>query len=176
MKTDKLLLDFDGKSILQRSVDLIHSLAVYERILVTNEIRLSKVTLPADIKAIINHQPEKGHSESIRLSLNIATGTHYLFLPADQPGLTQGDIAQLLEAAAGNPDKIVYPVVNGLPSSPTIFPFKFRSELLGLTGDTGGSVIRSANKDDCFGVEVKDVLNFTDIDTLEDFNDFVLCQ
>jgi len=174
--TDKLLLEINGKSILQHSIDLIYSLAVYERILVTTETRLKKVSIPEDIKILINKQPEEGKSGSIRLGLNIATGTHYLFLPADQPGLTKSDIAQLLEAASDNPEKIVYPVVNGEPGSPTIFPSKFRPELLGLTGDTGGSVIRSANKNDCFGVEAKDALCFKDIDTLEDLNDFILRQ
>ena len=173
---DKLLLEIKNKPILQHSIDLMYSLAVYERILVTTETRLKKVSIPEEIKVLINQQPEKGKSESIRLGLNIATGTHFLFLPADQPGLTESDISQLLEAAADNPDKIVYPVINGQPGSPTIFPRKFRSELLALNGDTGGSVVRSENKDNCFGVEVKNVQNFTDIDTMGDFNDFVLRQ
>ena len=169
MGRDKLMLELNGKTILQHSVDLLLELPVYERILVTTEPRLHNLKIPADVKVILNNQPERGQSESIRIGTNAAKGTHLLFLPADQPKLTPDDIEPLLDAAASEPGKIVYPIVNNQPCSPTIFPAIFREELIGLSSDSGGSVIRNANKNACVGIVAENPLNFTDIDTMEDF-------
>jgi len=170
MGKDKLMLDFDGKPILQHSVDLLHEIPVFQRILITTEVRLKQINIQNNIQVIINHQPAKGKSESIRLGVEAANGTHFLFLQADQPKLKRSDIVSLLDAAAINKDKIIYPIVNNEPCSPTIFPVKFRSELLSLSGDTGGSVIREANKEYCFGAEMINPANFSDINTIEDYS------
>ncbi|MCL2820240.1 MAG: nucleotidyltransferase family protein [Oscillospiraceae bacterium] len=168
MGTDKLMLMYKDKFLLQHSLDLLNSLPVFERIAVTATHRLEKISLPPGVKTVINLQPEKGQSESIRLGLKAASGTHFLFMPADQPELTLNDLTPLINAAAENPDKIIYPVIGGEPSSPTIFPQSFRTALTGLSGDTGGWVIREANKERCVGVEVENSGNFIDIDFPED--------
>jgi len=170
MGKDKLMLDFNGKSILQHSVDILHEIPVFERILITTEARLNQIIIQDNVQVIINHQPGKGKCESIRLGVEAASGTHFLFLQADQPMLTLKDITSLLDAASENVDKIIYPIVNNQPCSPTIFPAKFRNKLLSLTGDTGGNIIRKEYIKDCLGVNVLNTLNFMDINTMEDYS------
>jgi len=173
MGKDKLILDFNGKTILQHSINLLHELPVFQKILVTTEARSMQMDLPDDIHAIINHRPDKGKSESIRLGVEAASGTHFLFLQADQPKLTKSDIVSLLDASVLNQDKIIYPIVNDEPTSPTIFPVKFRTKLLSLSDDTGGYVIREENKEDCFAVKVSNPLNYIDINTMEDYSSII---
>lgn len=173
MGTDKLLFEYRGKSLLQRSVDLLSELPVYERIVVTTNVRLKQITLPSGIRSCINPYPERGISSSIHIGAKAAAGTHYFFLTADQPLLTLHDVGPLLEAASRNPDKIVFPVIHSKPCSPTLFPERFREELLSLKGDTGGRAVRDAHKNDCYAIEPEFPENFIDIDFIEDFKRIV---
>jgi len=167
---DKLLLPYRGKALLQRAVELLDALPCREKILVTTPPRLDSILLPPGVHAVINPCPEGGQSTSLRLGLGLATGEWFVFLAADQPGLTIARVLPLLELAKDNPDKIICPTVNGVPCSPTVFPARFRAELLRLTGDTGGRAIRAAHPEDCLSLETVSPEEFMDIDNPEDYN------
>jgi len=169
MGEDKLLMQYRGVTMLQRAVDLLAVLHVYEKILVTTKSRLDFITLPPDIVAIINPQPESGQSGSVRLGVTAASGGWYFFMVADQPGLTSSDLRQLIDNTANNEGKIIYPVINGNPSAPVLFPSRFRNELLDLSGDAGGRVLRARHPEACAGFEPKYPERFIDIDCAGDF-------
>jgi len=169
MGCDKLLLEYRDKTLLQCSIELLSSLPVFERIIVISDTGSKTITLPSGIKLLINHTPENGISGSIGTGVEAATGTHYFFLTADQPLLTVADLIPLLEASDANPDKIVFPVIDSKPCSPTIFPGRFRTELLNLSGDTGGRAIRDANTVAWHAVVPERPDNFIDIDSAEDY-------
>jgi molybdenum cofactor cytidylyltransferase len=169
MGVDKLLLEYNGKSLLQHSIDLLQKLPAYERIIVTTDARQNLVAIPPTIKLCINPHPEKGQSTSIKAGVEMASGTHYLFLVADQPLLTAKDLQPLLDAANTNPEKIIFPIIDSKPSSPTIFPSAFKEELNKLLGDNGGRVIRDVNKDLWYTHQPANPGNFADIDSMEDY-------
>jgi len=166
---DKLLLPYRGETLRHRAIRLLESLNFYEKIVVTTPARLKQVYLSPEIRAIINPCPEAGQSGSLRLGVEAATGEWYLFLMADQPRLNAAALAPLLELAGDNPDKIIFPSVNGAPSSPTLFPARFRENLLELTGDTGGRAVRSAHPDACLAYEVETPESFLDVDNENDY-------
>jgi len=176
MGKDKLLLEYNGKPILQIAIELLTDLPVYERIIVTTEDRAKKITLLTNVFLFFNPKPEAGKSSSIKIGVEAATGTHFLFLTADQPKLKTGDILPLLEAAGNNQDKIIYPVVNSNPTSPTLFPEYYRMELINLQNtpqakqnDLGGQIIRDKNRESCLAIEPDDPFNFIDTDTYDDY-------
>lgn len=169
MGCDKLLLDYKGRSLLQIAVDLLSELSVFERILVTTDSRLQSIALPPNIHTFVNSTPENGVSGSILIGLNAASGSHYLFMSSDQPKITSPDLTDLLELVALNPEKIVFPCIDSIPCSPTLFPASFRSQLLGLSGDIGGRALRDANSDSCLSFIPENPLNFIDIDNMEDY-------
>jgi molybdenum cofactor cytidylyltransferase len=169
MGEDKLLLEYDGMSLLERAIALLAELPVSERIVVTTKERREKVNLPSGVRVVLNDNPQIGQSESIRLGVSRARGAHFMFLVADQPKLSVSALEPILSAAQENPDKIVFPLVCGKPSSPAIFPARFKAELLALSGDMGGREVRLAFPDLCFGVEVQNPCDFVDIDDLEDY-------
>ena len=194
---DKLLLEYKGKTLLQWAFELLVSLPLYEKILVTSKTRLEQINiqysivpalitdeipakvelshlihtlnLPSDVHAIINPTPEKGQSESLRLGLEAASGQWYLFLAADQPLLTCSCLQPLFQLAKTNTDKIIFPSINGKPCTPTLFPARYRENLQNLTGDTGGRAIRAANPEACLPYEVENPECFIDIDNEEDY-------
>jgi len=169
MGCDKLLLEYSGKTLLQLSIELLSSLPVFERILVTSDTRSKSITMLSGIRLLVNHTPENGISGSISTGVKAATGTHYFFLTADQPLLTVADLIPLLESSEANPDKIIFPVIDHKPCSPTIFPGRFKTELLGLSGDTGGRAVRDANSDVWHKVKPERPENFFDIDSAGDY-------
>ena len=169
MGKDKLLLDYNGKTLLDHSMDLLSSLPVFERICVSAEERLCSIKGYENIKYYINPKPESGLSGSVHIGTKNAAGTHLLFLSADQPKLTENDVLALIEAAKQNPDKIIFPQIGKKPTSPTIFPVSFREELLSQKGDNGGRSIRDANKELCLPVTPVNPAHFTDIDNEADY-------
>jgi len=171
MGEDKLLLEYRGKSLLQYSVDLLYDLPVYEKIVVTTKARLDSITLPPGIKVVVNRCPETGQSGSIRLGIEHSTGTHYFFIPADQSRLTTDDLIPLLGSANANPDKIIFPTIGSEPCSPTLFPKRFRGQLLDLSGDTGGRKVRQANPESCHAIKPENPKNFMDIDNMEEYRE-----
>jgi len=173
MGEDKLLLGYRGSPMLQQTVNLLSELPVYERILVTIDTRLKQISLPPDIRSYINRFPEKGQSGSIRIGIEAATGTHYLFLAADQPKLTLYDIMPLLESIKNNPKSIIYPIVDLKPSSPTVFPTNFRSDMLKLSGDEGGRKVRDNYPELNYMIEPEHPQNFIDVDTAEDYKECI---
>ena len=169
MGEDKLRLPYKGKTILQHAVDLLAKLPVSEKIIVTSKVRLDYMHVPQRVLVITNPSPEKGQSGSIRLGLEAATGDWYFFMAADQPGLTADDLHPLLEYAGGHERRIVYPVIDKKPCSPTLFSHDFRKELLALSGDTGGSAVRDAHPKACIGYEPGYPKHFLDVDIVADY-------
>ena len=82
MGRDKLLLEYEGKTFLQRVIDLVSGLPVFERIVVTSEAGIGSINVPPGFNVYINPQPEDGLSRSIRIGVEAATGTHFMFLTA----------------------------------------------------------------------------------------------
>ena len=169
MGKDKLLLEYQSKSFLQHAIDLMTVLPVYERILITNDARIASITTAPGIRPYINPTPESGQSGSLQIGIEAATGTHYLFLTADQPKLKPTDLNPILESIIKYPDKIIYPEIESKPSSPTVFPLKYNGELLGLSGDTGGRTLRDTYPENCHPIKPDFPMNFIDIDTMEDY-------
>ena len=170
MGSDKLFLEYQGKTLLQRAVDLMLALPVYEKMIITMPERSERIVLPSDVHVIKNTDPEAGQSHSVRLGTEAAGGTHYLFLNADQPLLTAADIEVIFTLAGENRDKIIFPVIKNKPCSPALFPASFRAELLELTGDTGGRVIRDAYPGSCLAFIPECGEHFKDIDNREDYD------
>jgi molybdenum cofactor cytidylyltransferase len=161
--------------MLQHAIDLISELtaapALYdlEKILVTTYNKYNHIKIPSDFKSMLNKNPEIGQSNSIKIGLKAATGDYFMFLPGDLPLLTVDDIKPLLLAATANKDKIIYPVIDGWPSAPTIFPSKYRDELMSLTDDNGGRDIRDENPKSCVAVNVIQPENFIEINSMLDY-------
>ena len=169
MGQDKLLLCYRGETLLQGTVDLCNCLPFFEKILVTTSSRLEKLTLPPGTRTVVNNNPERGMSESLRLGVLAATGDAYLFMAADQPKLSPKALLTLINKAKCNTDKIIHPQIEGKPCMPALFPASFREELLGLTGDTGGRVVRLAHPEACLAFEAENPEEYIDIDCEKDY-------
>jgi molybdenum cofactor cytidylyltransferase len=168
MGRDKLFLSFKGKTLIGHAIYLLNQLPVSEKIIITTEKRLERLALPPGIRAIINESPQRGKSESVRQGVWAANGEWYLFLNADQPKLNTSAIIPMLELTENTSSKIIYPVVNGKPGSPTLFHRDFRAALLTITGDEGGKTLRDSSVWACHPYTVEKPELFADVDTPQD--------
>ena len=169
--TDKLLLEYGGKTLIERAVCLLDSLPCRQKILVVGPGLFETLALPPGVEAVINHNPQAGQSESLRLGLGSAIRRGYIFLNADQPRLSLGALRPLFALAAENADKIAYPTIDGLPCSPAFFSARFRAELLSQTGDAGGRAVRAAHPESRVTFEAENPLDFMDVDSPEDYRE-----
>ena len=224
MGGDKLLLPFEGKTLLQRAMDLLTELRVYERVLVTTEARLETLVVPPGMRVAVNYEPEVGQSTSVRLGVSASSGDWFLFMAADQPLLEAYDLTPMLELACGGSfvscsakatvqrvsetyheltslrarpaipqgkmpclgdcgseaamtgkgtkqscAGIIYPRVNGNPCMPALFHASFREELMALTGDMGGRVVREAFPEACVTLSPERPERFVDVDDRESY-------
>ncbi|MBO0439558.1 NTP transferase domain-containing protein [Candidatus Enterococcus ikei] len=168
MGTNKLFLDYQGESFLERTLKLTKEVAFFERILVISPENLQGLTLPKDLKVIQNTEAKKGQSSSVRLGTKVASGQGYLYFPIDQPLLNQ----ELLESlfSAYSKETIVFPVDQlDAPCSPIFFGEKFRSELLKVTGSAGGRCVRKNHPEAWRKIQVKTPEYLIDIDTPEEY-------
>ena len=174
---DKLLAEFDGRSLLQRALDAIPEALRGGTAAVTRPGSAGVLAEAAGLLRVENPHPELGVSHTIRLGIRALIGLEpedgpagtaadetgsgaaedyngILFLVADQPLLRQETVAALAEAFRAAPDRIVVPTAGGQQGNPCIFPRDLFPALLALTGDRGGKQVIRAHPDRVLPVEV----------------------
>jgi molybdenum cofactor cytidylyltransferase len=171
MKTDKLAISVNGRTVLDRVLDAATSSTLAEIHLVTSS-RLAKSIESPRAHIIINPTPEAGMSSSLRLGIASLSDTisGAMILLGDQPLITSIVIDMLLTKFDENPNNIILPLKNGRRTTPVIFPEEFFPELAEVTGDQGGRTVLKNHQDRILGVEMSSYYNDLDIDRPEDLS------
>ncbi len=178
MGRPKLLLEFDGKSVIYRVVKAALTSQLADVVVVTGRDHDSLLQSLGDLSPhpklqfARNETPAAGMASSIvtgMLSVIAREGDGAMIVLGDQAKLTKHVIDYLLDVFSGSPSAIVAPTVYGRQTTPVIFPRRFFSALLSLTGDRGGRSILEANPGAVVRVEVGDIYDDVDIDTLKDW-------
>ncbi len=142
MGKNKLMLPFKGKPIIEHVIDAIKECNFNEIILVGQEKEVLDIAKKKNILTVLNTKAYKGQSQSIKLGiLNTSPSKGYMFFTGDQPLLDSYTINSLLNTFTRNNDYIIIPKYKDKVGSPTIFPKKFKNELLNLQGDVGGKAL-----------------------------------
>lgn len=163
---NKLLADFMGKSVIERTIESIDK-KLFDQILV--------VTSCEDVKKICKQKEigckvitTKSISESIRKGISELESFDGLMIKvADQPLLKKETLEKMTERFLNNSKKIVRLSFEGKPSSPSIFPDFIKEELLNLKGDVGGKTVIKNHSDDVIFIEAKELEETIDVDTTE---------
>lgn len=81
-------------------------------------------------------------SDTVKTGLAAMPGLDgYMFVNADQPLLKKESLLRLISAFMARPDRAVRLSARGVPGNPVLFPGRFYDDLMGLTGDRGGSAL-----------------------------------
>lgn len=177
MGRNKLLLPYNNKTIIENVLDNILQSGLKNIILVSrDENILEKGSIRNNVTPIYNPNALQGQSSSIKLGiLNSPDCDGFMFATGDQPLLDLETLKLLVEAFENNKDKIIVPVFKGKNGNPVIFPASFKTDLLKLSGDSGGRSIIAKNIDKVLFIEVKNEYVLWDIDTEEDYDKLNKC-
>jgi molybdenum cofactor cytidylyltransferase len=170
MGTNKLLLPFQGKALVEHIIDKVMSCDFYSRILVAHHKQIVSLGRKKGIQVVYNVDAYRGQSESIKLGIiNSPQADGYMFFTADQPLIDVKTIELLMNSFNETKNLIIVPKHMDKRGNPVIFPGKFIDELLTLQGDNGGRIIINKFIEDVRFIQVRNEYVLMDIDTKKDY-------
>lgn len=168
--TNKLLLEYRDKKLIEHIMDKILQINFYSRLVVAKDKEVLDIACKRGFKVVENKNSILGQSQSIKLGIeNSPVAEGYMFFTGDQPLLSKQTIEKMIDAFKNNPQTIVVPKYKERKGSPVIFSSIFIDELKALKGDKGGREVIKRNKDSLIFVEVENEYELMDIDTWEDY-------
>ncbi len=175
MGQTKQLLDWEGRTILQRVLENLSRSQVDEVILVLgHEAKRIQQTLDTHkVKVVINRNYKEGMITSIQQGLiNLDDKVEAFFIVlADQPAVGPEVFDRLIgEFRQASPQKsIVLPTFHGRRGHPALFGAKYKKEALRIAGDVGFRQVLQEHPEEILTVEMDTDSILQDIDTPDDY-------
>ena len=169
-KENKLLVEVDGRPMLQRVVEAVMAGGVDETLVVTGADHDSIASLLRGYgaKPVRNERWREGMGTSLAKGVRALDGDNcagILVCLGDLPFLSSRMVGQIIQVFRQNGgERIVVPVVNGRRGHPVIFPGSYAIKLGRLTGDEGARSILNGAGDNLTEVEVDSPETVQDID------------
>jgi molybdenum cofactor cytidylyltransferase len=175
MKKNKLLMEFDGEIVIDRTLKTIKKSKVGEYILIYSSDEVRDIAMANGFDTYHNSKAHLGQSESIKLGVEVASkdAEGYMFFVGDQPLLDEETIDTLIDTFLDNKDSIVIPKFGDKRGNPVIFPASLGIELLSLEGDVGGRDVIRNNKEKLIEIKVANSYAGMDIDTPEAYDELL---
>lgn len=187
--SNKLLHIWQGKMLYRHTLDMLSDIVSSRKINedIDYDITLTVVTQydriiadldgRKDINTVFCGDSRLGASYTIKAGINSLMGRlkkddWLLFIVADQPYLSEKTILKFIEAVSQDKKSEDYKVFSARyrakAGNPCMFSCKLISELLELSGDSGGRKV--AKRHECFYIDVEDEKELFDIDSEKDIN------
>lgn len=187
--SNKLLHIWHGKMLYRHTLDMLSDIVSSRKINedIDYDITLTVVTQydriiadldgRKDINTVFCGDSRLGASYTIKAGINSLMGRlkkddWLLFIVADQPYLSEKTILKFIEAASQDKKNEDYKVFSARyrakAGNPCMFSCELISELLELSGDSGGRKV--AKRHECFYIDVEDGKELFDIDSEKDIN------
>lgn len=175
MKKNKLLMEFDGEIVIDRTLKTIKKSKVDEYILIYSSDEVKDIAIENGFDTHHNSKAHLGQSESIKLGVEYASKETegYMFFVGDQPLLDEATIDSLIDIFLDNKNSIVIPKFGDKRGNPVIFPASLGQELLRLEGDVGGRDVIRNNKEKVIEIKVDNSYAGMDIDTPEAYDELL---
>ena len=171
---NKLLLPFQGKTIIQTVVDEIIPLNFAEILLITGheEDKVIAALQGYEVRFVYNVNHALGIATSIKAGIAKSKPEvdGYMIVLGDMPWIDQTALKSLVRSFYAEPDSaIVVPVHDKRRGNPVIFARKYRNQLSKLDGDNGARSIINKFGPQVIEVQIKNERLLMDIDTWEDY-------
>ena len=171
---DKLSAVVDGQPMFIRAMDVIDAqVDVVHRIVVTGQPSILTEGKMRGWDVVINENPEKGISWSIRLGMEqmlkaVPDLDGILFMVCDQPWLTKETVGRMLTQFEKGILSLSY---NGCSGTPVVFSKYYFEELMTLEGDVGGRQVMNRHKAEIYYLEIFNERELRDVDRREELNE-----
>lgn len=182
MGRPKLLMDFQGETLIHRVVAALHDGGA-ERVVVVPPVDLPESPLiaaeasDAGAEVVIPEIQPAEMRDSVELGLAVLDAdprpTSVLLTPGDVPGISAGLVKRLVDAANDHPDRIVIPTHDGHHGHPIVLPWAIAVGLRDLPDDAGVNRLVDDHRDRVIEIAVTAAGEIDDMDTPEDMEAFV---
>ncbi|OGQ96969.1 MAG: hypothetical protein A2253_05735 [Deltaproteobacteria bacterium RIFOXYA2_FULL_55_11] len=174
MGRQKLLLNLNGKPVLQWVLEAALSSELDEVVCVVRELKEIQQGISLKHEKLgwaVNERAAEGQGTSVIAGLKAINpqSEAALFLVGDQPLVKRDLINGLIDLFRKTAALIVAPTFQGQTRNPVLFRRDLFPELLKLTGDRGGRRLIEKYKDKTVFLEWKEEAPFLDVDRWEDY-------
>lgn len=170
MGADKLTLPLEGKPVFVHILSRVCALPFAERLVVTNQEQITRYAVQHGFRVVPSPNAALGMGYSVAAGARAvrADVQGIMFLNADQPFISR-EMIENLWSLFSEKNQIMVPYVKEKPSSPCIFPIRFRQELEALTGEPGGKQVYRKHLDETCFVPQQSAELFADLDCPSDY-------
>lgn len=169
---NKLLIEMDGRTVVEHAVSSAVEAALGEVIVVTGAEadRIGEVLATYPVRIVHNAEHEEGMASSLRAGVRAVNGeaAGYAVYLADMPFVRSETLAMLGGVLRSHPGSIVMPRIRGRMGHPVLFDARFAVDLLSLHGDVGARAVIHGNAYAVISVETNDPGILQDLDTPQD--------
>jgi molybdenum cofactor cytidylyltransferase len=173
MGTQKLLLDYGGKSVIRHIVDQITASIVENVYVVTghDSDQVTKELSDSPASVVINDNYKLGMLSSLRCGISATPEKCQAVLVAlgDQPAITSKLINEIVEAYRNTDKGIVVPTYQGKRGHPVIVSMKYEDHILTRYDDVGLRGLLHEHSDDVFELTVSTPDVCSDMDIPADY-------
>ncbi len=171
----KLLLQVEGKSLLQHVIDNALQSKAGEVIAVlgAEATKLRRELEQRQVQIIENASYKEGLSTSLKVGLQAVSpqAQAVLVLLGDQPLVSHDIIDALIDKYEASGSIMVAPVYSGRRGNPVLFDSSLIPELISVTGDKGGREIIEKHLDQLATIDFESTIIGSDIDSWDDYRD-----
>ncbi|MCP4592918.1 MAG: nucleotidyltransferase family protein [bacterium] len=181
MGEPKQLLPMDGATMLESVIESVLEGGIDGLCVVTSRVIDEALLLSEDPRFILAHNddPASEMIDSIRIGMN-ALADHctvcehdgLMVCPADMPGVTSADVRTVAGAYREAPGGAVIAAYQGKRGHPVVFPASWAEQVRQI-GDGGLKVLIERHSDRARLVECASPGVLVDLDTLQDFDEWV---
>ena len=173
MGTQKLLLPFDGKTIIEKAVENILASGIMhiKVVLGSDQVEIAKTLKSWPVSFIRNENFQEGMHSSVMCGVNSlpASAHAVLIFLGDQPFISAKVTEKVVEAWKSSGKGIVIPLFKGKRGHPSLYDLKYRNELSNLDPVIGLRSIAQRFPEDICEVETFSPEIIRDIDTHIDY-------
>jgi CTP:molybdopterin cytidylyltransferase MocA len=173
MNAVKMLLPFDGKTIIEKVIENISNSDVFKTLIVTGAYKeeIQKVTKVWSVVHCHNDNYKEGMLSSVKCGFrSIPSGVDaVLVFPGDQPEIKSDVINQVISAYLQTNKGIIIPVYIKKRGHPVLIDLKYRSEIEKLDSSVGLRALSQLFPEDVFEFETDSPAILKDIDNYEDY-------
>lgn len=165
--SNKLLASFGDRTLFENAVRISRFADFGASLAVTIHPEVAALCEQTGVSVLLHALPDRNDMIRLGLSklLHTADPEGILFLPSDQPLLSQTSLQLLCLSFLYHRDKICRLSADGVGASPIIFPKRYFDELLSLPEKKGGSFLAKKYPEQVRLIPARDTYELSDVDT-----------
>ena len=165
---NKLLVDFHGKTIIERILDLTEGDLFAKRVVLTRTKEVEEICKCKGVEVIFHDL--NGRGDAVRLGVEqMAEMDGCMFCPCDQPLLKRTSLEKMAETFSKRDKKMLRLGFGERYGAPVTFSKEYFEELKNLPEKSGGSYLIKKYPEEVEVIQADSELELQDMDTKEEY-------